>query len=184
MVLYWKYSTKHYNEATIQKIAASYNNKLQELIAHCQEQTESIQTPSDYGLNKEITYPELDKFLTQTYNGKPIKEQIESMYRLSGLQQGMLFHGLYDNSGSYIEQVGCDLIKADKRTLIASWASVIKNHSIFGAHFTMTRSISRYRRYSKTVTLPVQKLDYSKLETTGTGVSDKSIRNSRPEQRL
>ena len=32
-------------------------------------------------------------------------EDIVSIYRLSGLQQGMLFHGLYDErSGGYIEQ--------------------------------------------------------------------------------
>ena len=47
-------------------------------------------------------------------DGKPRRESIEGLYRLSGLQQGMLFHSLYDcEAGAYTEQLSCDLINPD-----------------------------------------------------------------------
>ena len=75
----------------------------------------------------------------------------------------MLFHGLYDNTGSYIEQVGCDVIKADKATLLASWSAVIKKHSILRSAFYYDTFNIPVQAVFKTVTLPVQELDYSKL---------------------
>ena len=44
----------------------------------------------------------------------PRRESVEGLYRLSGLQQGMLFHALYDSrAGAYTEQLSCDLINPD-----------------------------------------------------------------------
>src|ERR1022692_2222466 len=54
---------------------------------------------------------ELIEYLTvfSKINSLKRAKDITSIYRLSGLQEGMLFHGLYDSSGSYIEQFACDL---------------------------------------------------------------------------
>ena len=67
-------------------------------------------------------------------SGKKNKD-IVAVYKLSSLQQGMLFHGLYDNSGSYIEQFGFDLVNVNPNVLLASWDEIIKNHSILRSAF-------------------------------------------------
>ena len=63
--LNWNYSTKHYRDDTIIKLAEDYMSNLSLLIVHCSERqrTGSVYTPSDYGLGKDITNEELDKFL-------------------------------------------------------------------------------------------------------------------------
>ena len=176
LVLRWNYSSRYYNVKTISKIAGDYINQLQILIAHCQEQgqSESVYTPFDYGLSAEITYRELDHFFEESYNGKPIKGQIESLYRLSGLQQGMLFHGLYDNAGSYIEQFGCDLIGVNLDLLLASWSVVIKRHSTLRSAFYYDSFNIPVQCVFKEVTLPVQELDYRRMNKVAQAVALKA----------
>jgi amino acid adenylation domain-containing protein/non-ribosomal peptide synthase protein (TIGR01720 family) len=69
LVLNWSYSSRHYNQDTISKIAGEYINQLLRLIAHCEEQLKSgvIYTPADYGLGAEISFEELDRFLEEPY---------------------------------------------------------------------------------------------------------------------
>jgi non-ribosomal peptide synthase protein (TIGR01720 family) len=68
LILNWSYSNKHYDEATIEQLAQRYISNLEALIAHCvtqQKSGETVFTPSDYGLNSEISYNELDEFLNE-----------------------------------------------------------------------------------------------------------------------
>ncbi|HYC28785.1 MAG TPA: condensation domain-containing protein, partial [Chitinophagaceae bacterium] len=101
----WNYSCRHYESSTIEKLSGRYIAHLEELIKHCIEQGRkaTVPTPSDHGLGAEISLHEFDRFLEGTVQGKPRREVMESMYRLSGLQQGMLFHGLYSaETGAYM----------------------------------------------------------------------------------
>jgi non-ribosomal peptide synthase protein (TIGR01720 family) len=117
LILNWGYSSLHYNKETIEELVKNYKSALSSLIEHTIKQKENsvvVYTPSDYNLGEEITYQELDRFLEEPYKGKSRKESIEGLYRLSGLQQGMLFHALYDTrAGAYTEQLGCDLESPD-----------------------------------------------------------------------
>src|SRR5204862_4424394 len=93
-------------------------------------------TPSDYGLGAEIGYKELDRFFEEKINGKKRQELIDGLYRLSSLQQGMLFHGLYDGEGgSYITQFSCELLKADVDVVIKAWNQVLNGHTILRTAF-------------------------------------------------
>ena len=68
--------------------------------------------------------------------GKSRKDLIEGLYRLSGLQQGMLFHGLYnEGKGAYLEQMSCDFINLDIDILKKTWDHIIKRHSILRTSF-------------------------------------------------
>jgi hypothetical protein len=53
----------------------------------------SIYTPSDYGLGSAITYKELDVFLADSYEGKPRKESVASIYHLSVYNRVFYFTG-------------------------------------------------------------------------------------------
>ena len=168
LLLNWTYSGLHYEAATIRRLAEEYLSGLEELIAHCvdQQQIEQVFTPSDYGLGAEISYSELDAFLEEPFNGKKRKEEIEAIYRLSGLQQGMLFHGLYDDRvGAYTEQFTSDLLNPNLEHLTQSWQQVIKNHSVLRSGFYYDSFSIPVQCVYREVSLPVTIVDYSNLTT-------------------
>ncbi len=135
LVLNWSYSKKHFEEATIQNIAESYLGHLADILQHCQNQGR-VCTPSDFGIAKEVSYTELDAFLQTEVNGRPLGTQFESLCRLSGLQQGMLFHSLYGANGTaYVQQLSCLLHNADITAFRAAWQQVVDRHSILRTAF-------------------------------------------------
>uniref|UniRef100_UPI00313ED713 amino acid adenylation domain-containing protein n=1 Tax=Dyadobacter sp. OTU695 TaxID=3043860 RepID=UPI00313ED713 len=63
--------------------------------------------------------------------------QIQGICRLSGLQEGMMFHSLYDQqAATYIEQFACDLIELDATTFEQAWQDIIKRHTILRTSFS------------------------------------------------
>src|SRR6185369_16521714 len=97
-------------------------------------------TPSDFGLGKEIGYAELDQFLEERVEGKRRADRLEGMYRLSGLQEGLLFHGLYDQRvEAYIIQFECELRGLDEEAFHRSWEEIIRRHSILRSGFNYDR---------------------------------------------
>jgi len=164
LVLNWSYSTKHYQEETIRKIGGDYISNLEGLISHCMKQQVSggvVYTPSDYGLGSDISYEELDRFLSEESSAGKRAKNISSIYRLSSLQQGMLFHGLYDDgSGLYIEQFSCDIIGLDVAILNKSWDYVLKGHSILRSAFYYNEFSVPVQCVYREVKLPVEYIDY------------------------
>jgi len=94
-------------------------------------------------------------------------KNISAIYRLSGLQEGMLFHGLYDERvGAYTEQFTCDLNNPDLNHLSKSWQQVLKNHSILRSGFYYDAFTMPVQCVYKEVKLPVEIVDYSHLSET------------------
>jgi amino acid adenylation domain-containing protein/non-ribosomal peptide synthase protein (TIGR01720 family) len=164
LIFSWSYSEKHFSEKTIRDLSAAYITNLEKLIAHCIEQQQNqgaIFTPSDYGLGAEIEYEELDKFLAEKVDGRPRRDLIDGLYRLSGLQEGMLFHGLYEEKiGAYMEQFACDLFNIDFEILNESWKHIIARHSILRSAFYFDAFSIPVQCAYKEVTMPIVVLDY------------------------
>ena len=164
LVLNWSYSTLHYEQETIEQLARDYVLNLERLIIHCttqQKTGEIVYTPSDYGLTTEVSYKELDQFLNEPFRGGKRKEWIESLYRLSGLQQGILFHSLYDvRAGGYTEQFGCDLMGIKADVVSRSWQYILKRHSILRSSFYYDVFNVPVQCVYRDVELPVALLDY------------------------
>jgi len=136
LTFYWNYSSRHYEDSTAQSLAAIYIDHLQELIRHCVQQAkqEQIFTPADYGLSGEVSYGKMNRFLHNEED--PKAGRIASMYRLSPLQEGMLFHGLYDGHASaYIEQFTCQVFNTDPEILEQSWQRLLQKHTILRTAF-------------------------------------------------
>jgi amino acid adenylation domain-containing protein/non-ribosomal peptide synthase protein (TIGR01720 family) len=165
LILNWTYSSLHFEKETVAKIVEAFKNNLELLIQHCiGQQDKSIAefTPADFGLGNEITFRELDTFLDEAYNGKARRQSLQSMYRLSGLQQGMLFHGLYEGGGGvYMRQLGADLIGLDTDVFQQSWAVVCKNHSILRSGFYHDVFNIPVQCVYNNVTLPLEVFDFS-----------------------
>ncbi|MBB5644623.1 non-ribosomal peptide synthetase [Pedobacter cryoconitis] len=163
LLLDWSYSTRHYDVASIDKLADLYMENLQNLIGHCAEQVLPAFTPFDYGLNGLVTVNELDKFLDEAYLGKPRRAQLESIYRLGGLQEGMLFHELYNEQGAFTEQLSCDLMTLQTDKFIRSWEILIKQHSILRTGFYHDAFSIPVQCVYREVSLSVNLLDYRGL---------------------
>jgi non-ribosomal peptide synthase protein (TIGR01720 family) len=95
--LSWAFSTKFHRAETIHALAERFASSLRLLIAHCKSPEGRGYSPSDFPLAR------LDQEKLAWLTGAD--RQIEDIYPLSPMQEGMLFHSLYDpDSGEYIEQ--------------------------------------------------------------------------------
>jgi hypothetical protein len=92
-------------------------------------------------------------------------KDVISIYRLSGLQEGMLFHSLYDTrQGDYIEQFVCELVNVDLASLTDSWDEVIKRHSILRTAFYYDAFNIPVQCVYRQVNMPVNQTDHRDLD--------------------
>ena len=89
-------------------------------------------------------------------------KNIESIYALSPMQQGMLFHSLYaPESGVYVTQIILNLAsKVDAAIMERAWQQVIDRHSIFRTFFVWENRQTPLQIVLKQVTLPWSNLDW------------------------
>ncbi|MBC6433148.1 amino acid adenylation domain-containing protein, partial [Nostoc sp. HG1] len=130
----WIYSTNIHQHATIATLAQDFVKTLQGLIAHCLSPESRGYTPSDFSLAK-LNQLELDQLLSSL--GKTNSKNIEDIYPLSPMQQGMLFESLYaPDSGVYFEQLSCTLTgELNVAAFEQAWQQVVAQHSILRTAF-------------------------------------------------
>ena len=167
MIMNWSFSSLHYHAQTMHQLGAAYLSCLKQLTDHCLQQSgdKNRYTPSDFGLGAEIGYKELDRFLDECVYGKKRREQIDFMTRLSGLQLGMLFHGIYDlSSGTYINQMSADISGADTALIQQSWQQLIKHHNVLRSAFYYQAFSIPVQCVYKEASLGVEIQDYREIE--------------------
>ncbi len=126
--LRWTFSREQFNEATIARLADAYSAELQALISHCCLPDTMGITPSDFPL-AQITQAQLDAIAVPAAG-------IEDIYPLSPMQQGMLFHTLYEQgTGSYINQLCVDVDGLDPERFRAAWQATLDAHDILRSGF-------------------------------------------------
>jgi hypothetical protein len=120
----WLYSSNLHQEETITKWADEFHKNLLEIINHCKEVGVGSYTPSDFPLVK-ISQSSVNK-LQEKYS------QLEDIYPLSPLQEGMLFHTIYNSEDAiYFEQVTGKIIgKLDVDNFNFAWQAVVDRHPI------------------------------------------------------
>ncbi len=107
------------------------------------------------------------------------KDQIEGLYPLSALQQGMLFHSLYDAKvGAYMQLFECDLIEVNLGLFTKSWEFLLQKHTILRSAFYYDKFNVPVQCVFKEVKLPVLMLDYSSLISEEQLKSIKSFKDS------
>src|SRR5690349_17701005 len=87
--------------------------------------------------------------------------QIEAIYPLSPMQQGMLFHTIYaPQSGVYLQQLRCTLEgELDKSALRRAWQRVVDRHAILRTAFTWQHHKKPLQVVRQQVTLPWDEKD-------------------------
>ena len=91
------YDRSQYKRETVEKFWNNYMWELKHMIAFCSSREKKEFTPSDFTY-KDLSIDDLDRLSSQY--------QIEDLYRLTPMQEGMLFHTLYDSfSYAYFQQM-------------------------------------------------------------------------------
>ena len=96
-----------------------------------------------------------------------LKNKIEDIYELSPMQQGMLFHTLYEEgSDAYIEQFCYDLEgELDASAFEKAWNEVVKRHGVLRTSFQYKGISKPVQIVNKSVSLPWENLNWSNLKS-------------------
>ncbi|MDD1957887.1 condensation domain-containing protein, partial [Pseudomonas sp. 8209] len=124
--LSWTYDQNRFAPQVIERLAKDYVAELGALIDHCCDSLNQGATPSDFPLAG-LDQAQLDAL--------PIDlALIDDLYPLSPLQQGMLFHTLYEQEAhdldgrSYINQMRLDISGLDPQAFAEAWQAAVDRH--------------------------------------------------------
>ncbi|MFB2875779.1 amino acid adenylation domain-containing protein, partial [Floridanema aerugineum] len=163
--IHWIYSSNVHSSSTIEKIATDFVTTLRELIAHCLSPENGGYTPSDFPLIK-LTQPELDRVLASL----PLTnwQNIEDIYPLSPMQQGMLFESLYaPDSGVYVEQMTSTLTgNLNVSAFEQAWQQLVAHHSIFRTAFVWESLEQPVQVLYRQIEVKVERLDWQELSAS------------------
>ncbi|MHC8319523.1 non-ribosomal peptide synthase/polyketide synthase [Pseudomonas sp. GB2N2] len=150
----WTFSGQMFDEATIERLAHAYARELELLIEHCCEPSHQGLTPSDFPLAG-LTQQQLDS-LTVT------PRQIEDIYPLSPMQQGMLFHTLYEQQpGDYINQLCVDVDGLYVERFRDAWQGTMDAHDVVRSSFIWDGELQRpLQVIHKDLRVPFSVLDW------------------------
>ncbi|MBW0971023.1 non-ribosomal peptide synthase/polyketide synthase [Pseudomonas aeruginosa] len=124
----WSFSAARFSEASILRLADAYRDELLALIEHCCAADVEGVTPSDFPLAG-LDQRQLDALPLAA-------SEVEDLYPLSPMQQGMLFHSLYQqNSGDYINQMRLDVEGLDPQRFREAWQAALDAHEVLRSGF-------------------------------------------------
>ena len=125
------YGRKIHRRETVEVLAERMMSNLRELIVHCQSEGAGGYTPSDFPLSR-LTQEELDRVVEEQD-----KKRVEDIYVLSPMQEGILFHTLYEpGTGMYSVQLSCVLKgKVEVGKFRQAWEMLVERHAMLRTSF-------------------------------------------------
>ncbi|MDR2309343.1 MAG: amino acid adenylation domain-containing protein [Paucimonas sp.] len=128
LTLAWKFAEQQFAAADIAALADGYLQHLRALVEHCCDPANGALTPSDF--------PLLALSQAQLAQLPVAARQVQDLYPLSPMQQGMLFHSLYQQgSADYINQLRCDVEGLDPERFLQAWQQAMDRHDILRSAF-------------------------------------------------
>lgn len=157
LIMNWTYSENKHSHETIEKIASHYINILEKLISHCENKLVSESTPSDFPLAT-LNQAELE-FIEKNYTGK-----IEDIWNPSPMQEGMLYHTLYDEKKSMYYVQSCSELhgKLDVSLFGEAWNVVINKNDILRSHFIFENIKKPLLLVNKNIPFHIEHFDRTK----------------------
>jgi non-ribosomal peptide synthase protein (TIGR01720 family) len=154
---------KHRRE-TAQALVTGLVKSLRVLIRHRPAAAAGTLTPADFPL------ADVDQRTLDTLLGDD--PRIEDIYPLSPLQQGLLFHSLYDrDSGGYFEQLSCTLEgDLDLESFQRAWQQVVDRHPALRTSFRYENLDKPLQIIHGQVALPWGVEDWRSLPQTDQGL--------------
>ncbi|MBV9927462.1 MAG: amino acid adenylation domain-containing protein [Acidobacteria bacterium] len=123
------YGAEVHERTTVEALAASFRAALRELLERPAAAARTACTPADFPLAK-LDERQLGRLLAK-------HGEVEDIYALSPLQQGILFHSLYESgAGVYLTELTCELRGGlDVEAFASSWRKAVARHAILRTCF-------------------------------------------------
>ena len=160
LLLEWRFCGETYAAATIDRLAEAYGAELHALIEHCLTPGLAGVTPADFPLAG-LDQAQLDALGLDW-------AAVDDLYPLSPLQQGMLFHSLYEpQAGAYINQLQVRIDGLDVARLRASWQAALERHEVLRSRYYWEGLEQPLQAIARRVEVPLQVVqgDEQSLET-------------------
>ena len=153
----WGFDGAGADADAVRSLARGWVEELRTLIAHCTSPGAGGHTPSDFplaGLGQEA----LDRLLGGD-------REVEDAYRLSPMQEGMLFHTLYaPGEGDYVAQFSLELRgELDAGAWERAWQAVLDRHAALRSAFLWEGVDRPVQVVKRGVRLPVRREDWRGL---------------------
>ncbi|MFZ5603823.1 MAG: amino acid adenylation domain-containing protein, partial [Pseudomonadota bacterium] len=158
LILAFRYSHSVHQSATIEKLASGLVNELTSIIEHCGDLSHAAYTPSDFPLAR-LDQQQLDSLLP--------RRGVETVYPLSPVQEGMLFHSLYEpGSWVYFDQLIVPINGAvDETALFDAWRLVVARHQILRTGFIWDGVQQPLQIVMEQIDLDIHRYDWRKLDS-------------------
>ena len=155
LLLSWTYSGAEHERAEIEAIGERYMQALRQLVKDCR--TERLQR--GYSI-ADFPLAELDQTTLARVVGE--SRDVEDIYPLTPLQQGMLFHSLYEPESKIgYEQMTCRLEgELDVASFAHAWSTVVQRHTILRTAFVWEGVKEPLQVVRREVTLPLHHEDW------------------------
>ena len=169
----WIFSHDVFPVEVIQTLANSCLQALEQLIAYCCDTRHQGATPSDFPLAR-LNQAQLDTLTI------PV-QQIEDIYPLSPMQQGMMFHTLEaSESAAYINQTAVPVSGLDIARFAAAWNAVIERHEILRTVFWAASHLNEpLQLVFKAAVLPLRVLDWEERDVCAQDLQEQVEADSR-----
>ncbi|NQD58262.1 amino acid adenylation domain-containing protein, partial [Pseudomonas sp. CM25] len=151
--LEWTFSQDVHHRETIERLAQAYLQALGQIIEHCCASGHRGLTPSDFPLAA-LSQAQLDQLPVAAAH-------VTDVYPLSPMQQGMLFHSIYEQgSGNYINQMRVDVDGLNVDAFRQAWEAALQAHDILRSSFIWQGDLGQaVQVVRKRVTLPFSEHD-------------------------
>ncbi|SDM94588.1 non-ribosomal peptide synthetase [Pseudomonas azotoformans] len=124
----WTFSPLMFEPAQIEALSQAFTRELTALVEHCCTPGNHGVTASDFPLSR-LTQPQLESLPLAA-------DAIEDLYTLSPMQQGMLFHTLYEQAaGDYINQIRVTAEGLDVARFQQAWDATVQAHDVLRSGF-------------------------------------------------
>ncbi|OCW23265.1 non-ribosomal peptide synthetase, partial [Pseudomonas sp. S3E12] len=174
LTLQWGFSREMFEVATVQRLADDYRQELLALIAHCIDPQQGGLTPADVTL-AQLTQAQLDDLAL------PARD-VQDVYPLSPMQQGMLFHSLYQQGEDdvYVSQLRADAQGVDVQLFQRAWAQVLARHDMLRTGFVWQDDQGQALQVvHRQVSLPFDALDWRGHQDPGAALDDLAAEHQR-----
>ncbi|EKT4523788.1 amino acid adenylation domain-containing protein [Pseudomonas putida] len=150
----WTFAEDQLAPSQVAQLAEQFSEELRRLVDGCCVPGAGGLTPSD------VPLAGLDQAGLERL-GLPLAT-LEDLYPLSPMQQGMLFHALYEQGrGDYINQMHVHVQGLDPARLRAAWEQAVQAHEPLRGGFLWQGELSAPLQFiCKQVALPFQLLDW------------------------
>ncbi|WP_412080833.1 non-ribosomal peptide synthase/polyketide synthase [Streptomyces sp. SCL15-4] len=151
----WYYGGGRHREETVAALAEGMLTALGDIVAHCARPDAGGRTPSDFPLAR------LDQAAVDRVAGDG--RDVEDVYPLTPMQEGMLFHSLLDPAGrTYVNQVQLVLAGVtDPHALATAWQHTADANPVLRTHLVWQETAEPLQVVRHRATVPVTHHDWS-----------------------